>query len=176
MALAQVMAPVQSLATFSRHKLLGAVGGAIFLLLILMAVFAGPIAPYGDREIHPDAVFQPPQKDFLFGTDHVGRDLLSRVIYGARISLYVGGLSVLVGITAGFAIGLASTYAGGTIDMAVQRVVDALLALPGLIVALAIMAVLGASLNNVIIAIVVGMLAPVVRTIRSQVLSLRAGQ
>ena len=83
----------------------------------------------------------------------------------------------MFGISIGFVIGLASTYAGGNaggqIDMAVQRVVDGLLALPGLIVALAIMAVLGASLNNVVIAVVVGMLAPVIRTVRSQVLSLK---
>jgi ABC-type dipeptide/oligopeptide/nickel transport system permease subunit len=94
-------------------------------------------------------------------------------MHGARISLYVGLGSVLIGITAGFVVGVTSTYGGGPIDLSVQRVVDALMALPGLIIALAIIAVLGSSLNNVIIAIVIGMIAPVVRTVRSQVLSIK---
>jgi ABC-type dipeptide/oligopeptide/nickel transport system permease subunit len=94
-------------------------------------------------------------------------------MHGARISLYVGLGSVLIGITAAFVVGVTSTYGGGPIDLSVQRVVDALMALPGLIIALAIIAVLGSSLNNVIIAIVIGMIAPVVRTVRSQVLSIK---
>jgi len=94
-------------------------------------------------------------------------------MYGARISLYVGLGAVLIGVTGWFVVGLASAYAGRTVDLAVQRIVDAMQAVPGLIIVLAIMAVLGSSLNNVIIAIVVGMLAPVVRTVRSQVLSVK---
>jgi peptide/nickel transport system permease protein len=85
----------------------------------------------------------------------------------------VGLGSVLIGITGSFILGVALAYPGGKVDLASQRVVDALMALPGLIIALAIMAVLGSSLNNVIIAIVIGMVAPVVRTVRSQVLSLK---
>jgi peptide/nickel transport system permease protein len=103
----------------------------------------------------------------------VGRDILSRIIHGARISLYVGGGAVVIGVTGWFMVGMASAYAGGVADLVMQRIVDAMMAVPGLIIVLAIMAVLGSSLNNVIIAIVIGMLAPVVRTVRSQVLSMK---
>jgi peptide/nickel transport system permease protein len=103
----------------------------------------------------------------------LGRDVLSRIIKGGQISLYVGLSSVLIGITGAFIIAVASTYFGGIFDLALQRLVDSLMALPGLIIALAIIAVLGSSLNNVIVAIVIGMFAPVVRTVRSQVLSLK---
>ena len=159
---------------FVRRKPLGAAGGAITVLLVLIAALAPAIAPYGAREVHgSEYVHLAPQKAFPFGTDHVGRDVLSRIIHGARISLYVGFGSVLIGITAGFALALVTTYAGGAVDLVFQRLVDALMALPGLIIALAIMAVLGSSLNNVVVAIVIGMLAPVIRTVRSQVLSLK---
>ena len=99
--------------------------------------------------------------------------MLSRVIHGARISLYVGFGAVAIGITAGFVMAIVTTYAGGMVDLAFQRLVDAMMALPGLIIALAIVAVLGSSLQNVVLAIVIGMLAPVVRTVRSQVLTLK---
>ncbi len=163
---------------FTRLKPVGAIGGLLVLLLVIVAVLAPVLAPYGPRAL-PDShqggstVYLPPNSQFLLGTDHVGRDVLSRLIYGARISLYVGLGSVLVGITASFIIGVALAYAGGVVDMTAQRFVDALMALPGLIIALAIVAVLGSSLNNVILAIVVGMIAPVIRTVRSQVLSLK---
>ncbi len=163
---------------FARRKPLGAIGGLLVLTLVIVAVLAPVLAPYGARDL-PDShqggstVYIPPNSQFLLGTDHVGRDVLSRLIYGARISLYVGLGSVLIGITVSFIIGVTLTYAGGVIDMSSQRVVDALMALPGLIIALAIVAVLGSSLNNVILAIVIGMIAPVIRTVRSQVLSVK---
>jgi len=114
-----------------------------------------------------------PSSAYLLGTDHVGRDIRSRIIHSAHISLYVGLGSILIGVTGWFLVGLASAYAGRLVDLVVQRIVDAMMAIPGLIIVLAIMAVLGSSLNNVIIAIVIGMLAPVVRTVRSQVLSIK---
>ncbi len=172
--LTRVLATLNTLATFSKSKPLGAIGGAVFVALVVVAVFAPAIAPYDERDTHGDFLFVPPgTTTWLLGTDDLGRDVFSRVVFGARISLYVGLGSVLIGITGGFVLGIASTYAGGKVDLVFQRFVDALMALPGLIIALAIMAVLGPSLNNVIIAIVVGMLAPVIRTVRSQVLTLK---
>lgn len=173
-----VLAPVAGAARwvnrFARTKPLGAIGGAITLLLILIALFAPLLAPYGPKETLGAAkVHQPPSLSHPMGTDHVGRDLLSRIIFGARISLMVGFGSVIVGITVGFVLAITTTYAGSYVDLAFQRLVDAMTALPGLIIALAIVAVLGSSLQNVIIAIIVGMLAPVVRTVRSQVLTLK---
>lgn len=171
--LAPVLALMAAITTFSRRKPLGAVGGAIVVLLVLMALFAPVISPADPLYSNSDSVHAAPGARFFLGADHIGRDVLSRVIHGARISLYVGLGSVLIGVSAGFIVGLATTYAGGAIDLWVQRLVDSLMALPGLIIALAIVAVLGSSLNNVIIAIMVGMLAPVVRTVRSQVLSIK---
>ncbi len=171
-------APVGAMARFVRRQPLGAVGGLIVLGLLMMALLAPLIAPYDPRQIIREAnqrvpVYEAPGPLYLLGTDHVGRDVLSRIIYGARISLYVGVGAVVIGVTGWFIVGLASAYAGGVVDLIVQRIVDAIMAVPGLIIVLAIMAVLGSSLNNVIIAIVIGMLAPVVRTVRSQVLSVK---
>ena len=162
------------IARFARTKPLGAVGGAITIILILIAVFAPVIAPYGPKEVlGRENVHLSPQIAFPMGTDHVGRDVLSRVIHGARISLYIGFGSVIIGMVVGSVLALTTTYAGKYVDLTFQRLVDAMMALPGLIIALAIVAVLGSSLQNVVIAIVVGMLAPVVRTVRAQVLTLK---
>jgi len=166
------------LAAFARRKPLGAVGGLIVLALVVTALLAPMLSPYDPRQIireadHRVPVHVAPGLRYPMGTDHVGRDIVSRIVYGARISLYVGLGAVLIGVTGWFAVGMASAYAGRSVDLVVQRLVDAMQAVPGLIIVLAIMAVLGSSLNNVVIAIVIGMLAPVVRTVRSQVLSVK---
>src|SRR5262249_58753212 len=141
------------------------------------ALAATVIAPHEPRQVirrgdYRGPVYGAPGSGYPLGTDHVGRAILSRIIHGARISLYVGVGAVLIGVTGWFVVGMASAYAGGAMDLVVQRIVDVMMAVPGLIIVLAIMAVLGSSLNNVIIAIVIGMLAPVVRTPPSPVLSL----
>jgi peptide/nickel transport system permease protein len=171
-------APLLAVASFGRRKPLGAVGGLIVLALLATALLAPVIAPYDPRQIIREEnnrvpVYVAPGSVYLMGTDHVGRDVVSRIIHGARISLYVGVGAVLIGVTGWFVVGMVSAYAGRGVDLIVQRIVDAMMAVPGLIVVLAIMAVLGSSLNNVVIAIVIGMLAPVIRTVRSQVLSVK---
>jgi peptide/nickel transport system permease protein len=170
--------PWAAVINFARRKPLGAVGGLIVLALVLTALLAPLIAPHDPREIIREPgnripVYVAPGSAYPMGTDHVGRDIVSRIIHGARISLYVGLGSVMIGVTGWFLVGMVSAYAGPRVDLVMQRVVDAMMAVPGLIVVLAVTAVLGSSLNNVIIAIVIGMLAPVVRTVRSQVLSVK---
>ena len=173
-ALLRVPAVFRSVAVLAKRKPLGAVGAAITIALILIAIGSRlSLLPVSDPYESVGDIFLGPSLEFPMGTDIIGRDVLSRVLYGSWISLYVGIGSVLIGISAGFVLGIVSTYAGGAVDLAIQRLIDALMSMPGLILALAIMAILGPSLNNVIFAIVIGMIAPVVRTVRSQVLTLK---
>jgi len=142
------------------------------VVLVLTAVFAPELAPHGAK----DAAFSPylpPSAAFPLGTDHLGRDMLSRVIWGARLSLRVGLVSVLVGVTLGGLWGVVTAYVGGVADSASQRVVDTLMALPPIILALSLMAALGQSVNNVIIALAVLLTPTAARTLRSLVLSIR---
>jgi peptide/nickel transport system permease protein len=155
---------------FARQKRLGAIGALIIIVLLFAGMFAPWIAPYGPNE-STNQFYQPPSLSFPFGTDHLGRDMLSRVIAGARISLQVSILAVLLGTGGGALIGLVSGYFGGWVDMAFQRVVDILLALPGILLALTIAAALGASLQNVILAIGISIIPRAARIVRSAVLS-----
>src|SRR5262249_26301186 len=125
-------ASVPAVARFVRRKPLGAMGGLIVLVLLLVALLAPVLSPYDPRQIIREAnqrvpVYVAPGSAYLLGTDHVGRDILSRIIHGARISLYVGVGSVLIGVTGWFVVGMVSTYAGGTVDLIVQRIVDAMM-------------------------------------------------
>lgn len=156
-----------------RRQPLGAAGGLIVLVLIAVAVLAPRLAPHGPKE----AGFAPylaPSAEFPMGTDQLGRDVLSRVIWGARLSLYVGLVSVIFGITAGSLWGAVTAYLGGAADTGSQRVVDSVMALPPIILALALMAALGQSVNNVIIALVVLLTPTAARTVRSIALGIMA--
>jgi peptide/nickel transport system permease protein len=120
--------PLRTLATLAGRQPLGAAGAGIVVVLVLTAVFAPELAPHGAK----DAAFSPylpPSAAFPLGTDHLGRDMLSRVIWGARLSLWVGLVSVLVGVTLGGLWGVVTAYVGGVADSASQRVVDTLMAL-----------------------------------------------
>ena len=143
------------------------------LVLILVALLAPALAPHGPK----DAAFAPyvaPGREFPMGTDQLGRDLLSRVIWGARLSLYVGVVSVLFGVTLGALWGAVTGYLGGASDTSSQRVVDCLMALPPIILALSLMAALGQSVNNVILALVILLTPTAARTIRSVALGVAA--
>jgi len=134
-----------------REKPLGTVGGVIVLLVLLVAIFAGQLAPYGMAEQSLADRLEPPSGEHWLGTDHLGRDLLSRIIYGSRISLYVGlGGSALCTLIATL-IGLISGFSGGKTDMGIQRFVDAFMCFPALFIYLTVMALLGQGLAQVII-------------------------
>jgi peptide/nickel transport system permease protein len=164
---------VQPLVDFSRRKPLGAIGGGVVLLLILIAILAPLIAPHDPNEINAKHVFASPGSALLLGGDGLGRDVLSRIIYGGRISLYVGLVSVGIGITLGSLLGAISAYYGGMFDLVVQRFVDAFLAFPGIILGLALMSALGSSVNNIIIALCVVLAPSAIRIVRSQVLAIK---
>jgi peptide/nickel transport system permease protein len=160
------------LGRFAAQQPLGTVGAVIVLALVATALLAPQLAPHGAKET-AFAPYVPPGREFPLGTDHLGRDLLSRVIWGARLSLYVGLTSVIVGITVGGLWGVITAYFGGLADTASQRVVDTLMALPPIVMALSLMAALGQSVTNVILALTILLTPTASRTLRSLALGIR---
>ncbi len=163
---------LRGLGRMAARQPLGAVGGLIVLALVATAIFAPRLAPHGPKEAS-FTQYRPPSAEFPMGTDQLGRDVLSRVIWGARLSLYVGLVSVTFGITLGALAGVITAYFGGVADSASQRVVDVVMALPPIVLALALMAALGQSVNNVIIALTVLLTPTAARTLRSVALSIK---
>ncbi len=136
-----------------RQNRLALAGLVLILIFLLMAVFAPLIAPYDPYRIDENAVLSPPSAEHPLGTDSFGRDVLSRMVYGARISFKVELISVGIALAAGVLIGAAAGYYGRWVNAALSRVIDVLFSFPDILLALVIMAVLGASLTNVMIAI-----------------------
>jgi peptide/nickel transport system permease protein len=149
-------------------------GGVVLLLVSLLAVFAPWIAPYDPLATSWAAVRRAPSAAHWFGTDEVGRDLLSRTIWGARASLSAGVIAVTIAVGAGVPIGMLAGYVGGWVDAVIGRLTDAMLAVPFLILAIALAAFLGPSLGNAMIAIGVTATPIFVRLARGQVLAARA--
>jgi peptide/nickel transport system permease protein len=147
------------------------VGLAVVVAFVLIAIFANHIAPYGPTATDWGAVRKPPTFKHWFGTDEIGRDVLSRVIFGARASLMAGVVSVLISLSFGVPIGLLSGYVGGFLDGLLMRIVDAMLACPFLILAIALAAFLGPNLTNAMIAIGISAMPAFVRLTRAQTLS-----
>ena len=152
---------------------LGAIGSFIVFLVVFAAIFADVVAPYDPTQTNAKMSLSPPGTDMLFGGDMMGRDVLSRIIHGARISLAVGIGSTLLGGIIGTIIGLMCGYFMGWFDLIIQRIIDMMQALPLLVMALVMAASLGPSLENTIIAISIPLVPQVARVIRSNVLSLR---
>ncbi|AML51853.1 ABC transporter permease [Falsihalocynthiibacter arcticus] len=158
--------------SFSRNKL-SWVGGILFVTLCLLAIFAPIIAPYGpiDQSIMNRKL--PPSMEHLFGTDTFGRDMFSRALYGARISLTVGVVSVFFGMTIGSVLGVLAGYYGRWVDALVMRSMDVLLSFPTLITGIVIVALLGPSLTNVIIAITFTLIPKFARIARAPTLAVK---
>jgi ABC-type dipeptide/oligopeptide/nickel transport system permease subunit len=157
---------------FARNR--GAVFGlAVLLGIVLMALLADVLAPYDPLAQGVGPPNAPPTWSYWAGTDSFGRDMLSRIIYGARIALAVGLVSVLLAMVIGVALGLIAGYYGGWIDIVIMRVMDGLFAFPIIILAIAMMAVMGFGVRNVIIAVAVGFVAPFARVTRGDVLAVK---
>ena len=156
-----------------REKPLGAVGGIIVLLLLLVAIFAEWIAPFPYQEIHMADGLHEPGAEYLLGADQLGRDVLSRIIYGARLSIYVGLGASAINVIVGVLIGVPSGYIGGRFDIIVQRFVDGLLSFPGLIFMITIMSLVGTGVLQVIF--VLGILGGIgwIRVFRAATMGIR---
>lgn len=161
------------LAYLCRRFPLGAIGAVIFAVLVFSAIFANQIAPYDPLQTAADRSLAEPGGDHVLGADVMGRDMYSRIIHGARISLAVGIASTLLGGGLGVIIGLLSGYLLGWFDLIMQRIMDIMQALPLLVMALVMAASLGPSLENTIIAISIPLVPNVARVIRSSTLSIR---
>ncbi len=163
-----------SLRWFLRRNPRIIIGGTIVALMLFAAATAPFIAPYDPIKVDVSQVLLPPSASHIFGTDDLGRDVFSRVLWGARISLSVGVISVSIGFLLGVSLGLAAGYLGGTFDLVAMRVVDALLSFPALVLAIAITAALGPHIQNAMIAIGIVAIPGYARLTRGQVLSIRA--
>jgi len=159
---------------FSRIYPLGA-AGAIALILLVLVAFTAPLITRFDPITFTNVPnqFAAPGGLHWFGTDYLGRDMYSRIVYGSRISLYVGLISVGVATAIGIVLGTASAYFGGKFDLLVQRIIDTMQGTPSLILVMMLVFVLGASLENVILAITVGFAPRMVRIVRSEALGVR---
>ena len=161
---------------FARKKPLGAIGGLIMAAIVLTALLANLFATHDPIATEAASTLARPSPAHWLGTDNLGRDIYSRIVHGARVSLIVGVTSTLLGSVLGGVIGLLSGYAGGRVDLVTQRVLDILQGLPLLVLALVMSAALGPSLTNVVIAISVPIVPRAARIIRSSVLAIREMQ
>ena len=151
-------------------------GGAIVLLLVFAALFAPVVAPYEATELKVGPPLEEPSRAVPFGTDDLGRDMFSRIVYGSRITLQIGTISVVLATAIGVLVGLVAGYYGGWIDGLLMRITDVMLAFPGLLLALAIVAILGPGLNNAMVAVGLGSFPGYARVVRGSVLTVREAE
>jgi peptide/nickel transport system permease protein len=158
---------------FCRRRSLGAIGALITIAMILVALFANILAPYDPYETSFLEQLKPPSMEHLLGTDAFGRDVFSRLVYGSRTALKVGFGAAFIGSTLGALLGVICAYFGGKVDLLIERLMDILISFPVLILALAVVSVLGSSDLNVIVAITIPIVPRVSRVIRASALSVR---
>ncbi|MEM5775547.1 MAG: ABC transporter permease, partial [Anaerolineaceae bacterium] len=169
----QEKTPIQlALARFS-HNRIAIFGLVVLLLVILTAVFADVVSPYDPIKRDVRNRLQAPNAEHVLGTDALGRDLLTRIIYGARLSLWIGFAAVLLSLVVGVPLGLISGYSGGFIDAIIMRIMDLILAFPGIIFAIWLVSMLGAGVNQVILAIAFWNLPTYSRVVRGNVLTIK---
>jgi peptide/nickel transport system permease protein len=168
----RLLALLRALWWFVRRKPIGALSAAIVIAMLVMAVFAEHIAPYGYDETVRGARMQPPGPAHWLGTDNLSRDIWSRVVFGARVSVTVGFATIALGTLIATALGVSSGYFGGTYDLVVQRIVDAWMSFPYLVIILSVMAVLGPGLLNVILSLSIIVAATGSRVIRSATIAI----
>lgn len=164
---------VESLSRLVKEKPLGTIGAIITLLLLLTGIFANFLAPYGMNETHMAEKLQAPSAKYWLGTDHLGRDLLTRVIFGARTSVIVGLAASILATIFSLLIGTISGYVGGKLDMAVQRIVDVVMSFPSLILLMVLMILLGQGLMQVVIVLAIRWGIVGSRIIRGSVIGIR---
>src|SRR3989441_6080997 len=169
---AHPLAPtLRAVGRFARRKPLGALGALIVVAMLVMAAFAERIAPYGYDDTIRGARMQPPSAAHWLGTDNLSRDMWSRIVYGARVSITVGFATIGLAVLLATAVGVSSGYFGGAYDLIIQRVVDAWLSFPYLVIVLSVMAVLGPGLLNVVLSLAVLIAAVNSRVIRGATIS-----
>jgi peptide/nickel transport system permease protein len=171
--LAPPLTAVETIGGFIRKKPLGAVGAAIILVMLAAAVLARPLAPYDPYLADYSAQFARPSAEHWFGTDEFGRDVLTRILYGAQIALFVGFTASLAGCTLGGLLGAVSAFLGGKVDLLLERLMDVLLAFPQLILALAVASILGPAVQNVVIAVAIPIIPRAARVVRATALSVK---
>jgi peptide/nickel transport system permease protein len=158
---------------FCAQNPLGAAGGLVVIVMILMAALADVVTVYDPTSNNFGAMLEPPSSEYWLGTDQFGRDLYTRIVYGARTALLVGFVSAFVGGTVGLILGVASAHFGGRFDLIVQAVMDVLMAFPLIILALAMVSIFGTGTLNVIMAITIPFIPRCARVVRSSALAVR---
>jgi len=153
---------------------IGRIGFFGILLIIVLSILAPVLAPYSPTDMFSENILNPPCRQFLLGTDEFGRDIFSRIVYGARVSLLVGVISVGIAASSGYMLGLMAGYFEGWVDNVIMRIMDVLFAFPSILLALAIVSVIGPNLTNTMIAIGVVSIPVFTRTVRAAVISVKS--
>ncbi|MGN0975109.1 MAG: ABC transporter permease, partial [Gemmiger sp.] len=164
---------LEQLRRMCRQNKLAAFSAVVILVIILLAVFAPVVAPYGEAEQDLLRRLNPPSAEHWFGTDELGRDVFSRILYGARLSLMIGIVPTIISLVVGVILGLIAGYFGGWADYLIMRIADVMLSFPSLLLAMVIMYTLGSSTINIFIALSLVNWASVARVVRSHTLSLK---
>jgi peptide/nickel transport system permease protein len=164
---------LQTLWRMCRRQPMGAISAGVLIIIILAAIFAPWVTPFDPEENSFEFMLTAPNWTFLLGTDQFGRDVFTRIVYGAQTALFVGFTAAFFGSTIGLVLGVTSAYLGGWFDLVFQRIMDVFMAFPSIIIALAIIATFGSGTQNVILAITIPMIPNCARVVRSSALQVR---